>query len=395
METRPNDSQPGQNSLAARHTGPRRTSRPNGSARPHRTLADVSVPRITLPSNALVPREAPGALEPGEQDERDQPAWDAWEREDERADEREDERPVAGARSLVPVREGARSLRRSVELPESGGVLVRGSGQMSLGRVRTTGAKASLKHRVPLRVVGYVAAVLVVGLAFAAPSLTSTATASACDWYTIKPGDTLKDISAAHSTTPSDVERANHIQDQNPLYVGQKMCMPTTWWAQAQASRYTVPVNAPVALPAGMWAGEPCTADRSIVWTIPVSRWAVPPGCFGLIYHPNPRDYEINGQIISGFGWCNWWPEALLRNTHVLDWPGHAAPRVGFPVWYSPQPGEHLGHYAFVESIGSGANAGWLLISEMNMYWRGGGWAAVDYRYIRADYPGASYLYPN
>ena len=99
--------------------------------------------------------------------------------------------------------------------------------------------------------------------------------------------------------------------------------------------------------------------------------------------------------MIGGFGWCNWWPEALLRNVHVLDWPGHAAPRVGYPVWYAPQPGQHLGHYAYVESIGSGKNAGWLLISEMNMYWRGGGWAAVDYRYIRVDYPGASYLYPN
>ena len=27
------------------------------------------------------------------------------------------------------------------------------------------------------------------------------------------------------------------------------------------------------------------------------------------------------------------------------------------------------------------------------MYWRGAGWAKVNYRYIRVDYPGAEYLY--
>jgi LysM repeat protein len=340
------------------------------------------MPRITLPSQALVPREAPGALEPTElaQPEQD---WEpgGW-------DPRDD---GAAGRALVPVRERA----RSVELPESGGLIVRGTGKVSVALPGRPREKAPLKHRVPLRIMGYVAAVLVVGLAFAAPSLASTATASACTWYTVKPGDTLTDISAANAVAPSDVARANHGRVTDKIYVGEQLCLPTVWFAQAQASKYTIPQNAPVALPPGIWAGEPCTADRSIVWTIPVSRWAVPPGCFGLIYHPNPRDYMVNGQMIGAFGWCNWWPEALLRNPNVLNWPGHAAPRVGFPVWYAPQYGEHLGHYAFVESIGSGVNSGWLLISEMNMYWRGGGWAAVDYRYIRADYPGASYLYPN
>lgn len=385
MNTRPNQSQnqsqPDQSGPADMHTSSRQADPHAGPARPHRTLADVSVPRITLPGQALVPREAPGELKPGRRD----PSWnapderDGWERDDD------------DARALVPLREGP----RSVELPASGGVLVRGSGRVSLALAGKGRAKAPLKHRIPLRVLGYVAAVLVVGLAFAAPSLSNTATASACDWYNVKPGDTLNDISAAYSTTPAEVVRANHLNSSDTLYVGEKMCMPMTWWAQAEVSRYTIPANAPVALPPGIWAGEPCTADRSIVWTVPVSRWAVPPGCFGLIYHPNPLDYEVNGHEIGGFGWCNWWPEALLRNPNVLNWPGHATPRVGYPVWYAPQPGQYLGHYAFVESIGSGVNAGWLLISEMNMYWRGGGWAAVDYRYIRVNYPGASYLYPN
>jgi hypothetical protein len=140
-------------------------------------------------------------------------------------------------------------------------------------------------------------------------------------------------------------------------------------------------------------AGEPCTADRSIVWTVPVSRWAIPPSCFAGVYWPNPYNFLVNGNIIPGFGWCNWWPEALLRNPRAIDLPRHSTPRPGVAVYWAPQPGDRTGHYGFVESIGTGVNSGWILISEMNMYWRGAGWQKVDYRYIRVDYPGANYLY--
>jgi LysM repeat protein len=250
------------------------------------------------------------------------------------------------------------------------------------------------RRRVPIWITGNIVALVVLGMLFVAPSMTTTAAAAACGWYTVKSGDTLSDIGTANNSSAPAIAAANHISPKASLYVGQKLCVPTAWYAAASAKPYVPPAAAP-ALPAGILAGEPCTSDRSIVWTGVIGRWTIPPGCFGLIYYPDPAKYMVNGHEIGGFGWCNWWPEALLRNPNVLNWPGHAAPRVGFPVWYAPQYGEHLGHYAFVESIGSGVNSGWLLISEMNMYWRGGGWAAVDYRYIRADYPGASYLYPN
>jgi hypothetical protein len=172
--------------------------------------------------------------------------------------------------------------------------------------------------------------------------------------------------------------------------------MPFSWNARAGSVAPPTPTpGGPAYFPVGYPQGEPCTGDRSIVWTIPVSRWAIPPGCFGQIFHPNPMDYLVNGQEILPFGYCEWWPEALLRKSppySVLELPWHKIPKVGVPVWYNTYP---VGHYAFVESIGTGKNAGWILISEMNMWWRGGGYAAVDYRYIRADYPGAEYLYAN
>lgn len=313
-------------------------------------------------------------------------------------------RPVSGdmpaTRTTAPVTSRhaaliqARPRRKSLTLPLTGGILVRAArNPRPTAPARVGAPPPALKKRLPIWVTGNLVALVIVGMAFTAPALTSTATASACSWYTVKPGDTLKDISSAYQSTASALAQANHVSPSVPIYVGQKLCIPTTWWAQAKSAPFVPPV-AQVALPAGIFAGEPCTMDRSLVWTGVISRWTVPPGCFGKIYYPNPRNYMVNGHVIGGFGWCNWWPEALLRNPNVLSWPAHHTPRVGYPVFYAPVNGEHVGHYAFVESIGTGQYTGWLLISEMNMYWRGAGWAKVDYRYIAVDYPGAEYLYP-
>lgn len=340
-------------------------STPRGQTGQHRTLATATTPRqnVTPPERALVPRPPSLPMPPDESN--------------------------AGARKVVP-----HSRQRGNSVNISGGLIVRGSGRTAVGPFSRR--LTPHKRRVPLWVIGNLAAILVIAAIFLTPSLTGVATASACNWYTVQPGDTLKDISAAHQSDAATVAKANHVAATQPLYVGEKLCMPTAWFAQARTAPYIPPAAvAQLSLPAGIWAGEPCTTDRAIVWTVPVSRWAIPPGCFGLIYHPNPLNYEVNGHVIGGFGWCNWWPEALMRNPNVLNYPGHSIPRIGFPVFYVPQPGQSVGHYAFVESIGYGVNSGWLLISEMNMYWRGGGWAAVDYRYIRVDYPGATYLYPN
>ena len=274
-------------------------------------------------------------------------------------------------------------------LPATGGVLVMGS--RSRRDVALAGQPRAARRHLPIRLAGTLAIMLAVGLAVAAPRVSAIAADSTCDWYTVKAGDTLNDIGMAHHTTAPALAQANHISASNPLYVGQKLCVPTTWWSAAQLAP-AVPNGAELALPPGVMAGEPCTQDRAIVWTVPVSQWAIPPGCFGKIYYPNPLDYMVNGHVIGGFGWCNWWPEALLRDPNALSLPEHSIVRVGWPVFYKAQPGEHVGHYAFVESIGPN---GWVLISEMNMNWRGAGWAKVDYRYIRVDYPGATYLYPN
>jgi LysM repeat protein len=336
--------------------------------------------------------------------------WHDWDDADER-DQRETFASIRASRALqrveprvpAPVTRSERAVaprprRGSVDLPTTGGVLVPGTRKLPAvtGMVPVTRAtKAARPHwrkRMPIWIAGNAVAIVILAMLFVAPSMTSAAAASACGWYSVKAGDTLRDIGTANNTTGPAIASANHISANATLYVGQKLCIPNVWYASAKAKPY-VPSAAQVALPPGILAGEFCTADRSIVWTGTIGRWTIPPGCFGKIYYPNPANYMVNGHEIGGFGWCNWWPEALLRNPNALDKPPHSQVRIGVPVFWAPQPPSTVGHYGFVESIGQGKYAGWILISEMNMYWRGGGWAKVDYRYIRVDYPGAEYLY--
>jgi LysM repeat protein len=386
--------------MEPRSTPPRRPRR-NDAPRDYRTL---TLPAISRPPRVPYSADDQMAADgwPDEIDERvGAPPWRGAEDVSQptravgqvtarsprtRHDDAESDRRETRALAAV-----APSRRRptSVALPATGGLLVLGN-RAKRGGALDRPLRATTR-RPPIHLAGILAFALAIGLAVAAPRVSAIAADSTCAWYTVKAGDTLNDIGMAHHSTAAAVAQANHISTSTPLYVGERLCIPTTWWSASRLAP-AVPGDGELALPPGVMAGEPCTQDRAIVWTVPVSQWAIPPGCFGKIYYPNPRDYMVNGRVIGGFGWCNWWPEALLRDPNALSLPEHSQVRVGWPVFYKPQPGEHIGHYAFVESIGPG---GWILISEMNMSWRGAGWARVDYRYIAVNYPGATYLYPN
>lgn len=136
-------------------------------------------------------------------------------------------------------------------------------------------------------------------------------------------------------------------------------------------------------------AGQPCRARVS--FPARISQWTVPSGCYAEIYRPNPANYVSR----PSYGWCNWWPEVLhsaFSGYDALHQPGHATPRVGAVVYFAPyvQGASSAGHYAQVVAIAPGGY--WLLVTEMNFYWRGGGWAKVDYRYIHVG-SGVSFRY--
>jgi hypothetical protein len=134
-------------------------------------------------------------------------------------------------------------------------------------------------------------------------------------------------------------------------------------------------------------SGQPC--HEAVRWPAHITAWTVPLGCYSRIYYPNPSRYPTR----PSYGWCNWWPEVLhpwLPGYTALHLPGHQYARVGAVVWFSPgvQGASAAGHYAQVVAI----HGSWVLVTEMNFYWRGGGFARVDYRFVHIG-PGVTFRY--
>jgi hypothetical protein len=158
------------------------------------------------------------------------------------------------------------------------------------------------------------------------------------------------------------------------------MSAPTTFAAPAQSahSANTPSFQAPASYSGSDTTGQPCQG-QTVNWPSSISQWTVPLGCFAGVFHINPNNYVYR----SGFGWCNWWPEVLNPNdADVLHDTNISHPIPGAIVFFSPgvQGAGGSGHWAQVVAVSSGGY--WVLITEMNFYWRGAGWQKVDYRFI-------------
>jgi surface antigen len=127
---------------------------------------------------------------------------------------------------------------------------------------------------------------------------------------------------------------------------------------------------------------------------------AVPGHPAFAVREPNPDSYWW------AFGQCTWWAqrhrsdENLTRMGNAQYWAGGAAARGYYVTTVARanatvvfQPGVQgaggAGHVAHVVAVYPG---GWFLVSEMNFYWNGGGWARVDYRYAHMG-SGVSFIY--
>ena len=172
----------------------------------------------------------------------------------------------------------------------------------------------------------------------------------------------------------------------------------TTHLSTPPATHTSTPVaesavaNAPnwaVAMPAAT-GGQPCHATTMFVANL--GEWSVPPGCYADIYVPNPADYVAR----AGFGYCDWWPLVLHPSEpDLLDSGSYrrgTIPVPGAVVFEAPdvQGAGPAGHYAQVVAVAPGGY--WVLITEMNFTWRGGGFGRVDYRYIHVG-AGISFIY--
>jgi hypothetical protein len=185
------------------------------------------------------------------------------------------------------------------------------------------------------------------------------------DPYAVRDGDTLASIAQHLGVALVDLAKVNGLKTNAPLVTGQIICPPGDH------------VSAPIIV--GTTSIEPCQSTN--YWLPVISQWATPPGCYALVYSPDPSKYPVR----PAWGWCNWWPEEAhpnLQGDAALFLPGHSTPRVGATVWFDPgvQGAGPIGHYA--ELVAVHPDGYWLLISEMNDSWRGAGWGRVNYRYI-------------
>lgn len=129
--------------------------------------------------------------------------------------------------------------------------------------------------------------------------------------------------------------------------------------------------------------GQPC--HDSYMFVPKITTWTPPPGCYANIFTPDRSQYSAP----STFGYCNWWVEALHpKQQDILygsEYARSTTPVVGAAVWFPPnvQGASSAGHWAQLVAIAP--DHYWLLITEMNFGWRGGGFGKVDYRYVHVD----------
>jgi hypothetical protein len=113
-----------------------------------------------------------------------------------------------------------------------------------------------------------------------------------------------------------------------------------------------------------------------------IGQWSVPPGCYGTIYNPNRSVYHAPGN----FGYCNWWVLALHPNQQDIlygkEYTRSSTAIPGAAVWFNPnvQGAGSDGHWA--QAVAVSPDGYWVLITEMNFSWRGGGFGRVDFRYV-------------
>ncbi|HEY7350742.1 MAG TPA: CHAP domain-containing protein [Ktedonobacterales bacterium] len=123
----------------------------------------------------------------------------------------------------------------------------------------------------------------------------------------------------------------------------------------------------------------------------PYSNGTPPPG-----YPSFAVTEPANDPWASVFGQCVWWAqykrpdENLAGMGAAMNWANGARAR-GYTVTSTPaanatvvfapgvQGASPQGHVSHVEKLLTG---GWVLVSEMNFNWNGGGFARVNYRYI-------------
>lgn len=133
---------------------------------------------------------------------------------------------------------------------------------------------------------------------------------------------------------------------------------------------------------------DSCAAVQVAPYGGALSLWKTPPAPFNKVYYVNPSLYPGRG----GWPTCSWWAREVSVSYGLGRGVAHSTPRVGAAIHYAPGVlgASSDGHYGHVVAVYTN---GWVLSSEMNFYWRGGGAGRVIFRFIPVHTGGVSYIY--
>lgn len=132
-------------------------------------------------------------------------------------------------------RSGARSKRVTRQLAEIGAY--RPAIRIP-GRAERSTAHDGQARRItlpPVWLLANLVILLVAGLAVV-PRVVAVDAAAGCNWYTVRAGDTLGNLGVTYRSTALKLAAANHITNPNLIYVGERLCIPTTANAAAPSA---------------------------------------------------------------------------------------------------------------------------------------------------------------
>lgn len=177
------------------------------------------------------------------------------------------EEPATAAKSSG----GGRVAQASMRLKELGTMrpMVRIPGKPAKNGTSAAGSRATsrLAKLPPVWLLANVVILVMVGAAVL-PRVIAANAASACNWHTVVPGDTLGDIGWANHTNALALARANHIADPNLIYVGQRLCIPLSSSASVASSVNPPAVSHPPSF------GNATNAQSFINLALPYARQA-------------------------------------------------------------------------------------------------------------------------
>lgn len=144
----------------------------------------------------------------------------------------------------------------------------------------------------------------------------------------------------------------------------------------------------------------------SYISTPPFTPW---PPSYAFVAVPGYHSFTVygsGGYYWWAFGQCTWWAQDTRRDENLMHmgnaqfWAAVARSR-GYYVSSTPKPGATVVFQPGVQGAGGAGHVahvvkiypdGWILISEMNFYWNGGGWGRVDYRLAHTGW-GVQFIY--